>query len=75
MLVRYAPEFIHNRHRAGTRANGGGGRLLIHQGLDGGVLAHAGNTGFVIATPLGIFLAVLLDKELPGSKILQSIWY
>ena len=29
----------------------------------------------VIATPLGIFFAVLLDKELPGSKIMQSIFF
>ncbi len=29
----------------------------------------------VIATPLGIFLAVLLDRELPGSKIMQSIFF
>ena len=29
----------------------------------------------LIASPLGIFLAVLLDKELPGSKILQSIFF
>ena len=29
----------------------------------------------VIATPLGIFFAVLLDRELPGSKILQSIFF
>ncbi len=29
----------------------------------------------IIATPAGIFLAVLLDRELPGSKILQSIFF
>lgn len=29
----------------------------------------------VIATPLGIFLAVLLDRELAGSRILQSIFF
>ncbi len=28
-----------------------------------------------IATPFGIFLAVLLDRELPGSKILQSVFF
>ena len=28
-----------------------------------------------IATPLGIFLAVLLDRELKGSRIYQSIFY
>ena len=28
-----------------------------------------------IATPFGIFLAVLLDRELPGGKILQSIFF
>ncbi|WP_197676427.1 carbohydrate ABC transporter permease [Nakamurella panacisegetis] len=28
-----------------------------------------------IATPLGIFFAVLLDRELPGSKIMQSIFF
>ena len=29
----------------------------------------------MIATPAGIFLAVLLDRELPGSQILQSIFF
>lgn len=29
----------------------------------------------VIATPMGIFLAVLLDRELAGSRILQSIFF
>ncbi len=29
----------------------------------------------LIASPAGIFLAVLLDKELPGSKIMQSIFF
>jgi ABC-type sugar transport system permease subunit len=29
----------------------------------------------VIATPAGILLAVLLDRELPGSRILQSIFF
>jgi len=29
----------------------------------------------LIATPLGIFFAVLLDRELPGSKIMQSIFF
>jgi ABC-type sugar transport system permease subunit len=29
----------------------------------------------LVATPAGIFLAVLLDRELPGSKILQSIFF
>jgi ABC-type sugar transport system permease subunit len=28
-----------------------------------------------IASPAGIFLAVLLDRELPGSKIMQSIFF
>jgi len=28
-----------------------------------------------IASPMGIFLAVLLDRELPGSKIMQSIFF
>lgn len=28
-----------------------------------------------VASPAGIFLAVLLDRELPGSKILQSIFF
>ena len=29
----------------------------------------------LIATPLGIFFAVLLDRELPGGRILQSIFF
>ncbi len=29
----------------------------------------------VIATPLGMFMAVLLDRELPGSRLLQSIFF
>jgi len=29
----------------------------------------------VIATPAGILLAVLLDRELPGSRLLQSIFF
>ena len=28
-----------------------------------------------IATPLGIFLAVLLDRETPGSKLFQSVFF
>lgn len=29
----------------------------------------------VIATPLGMFLAVLLDRETPGSKLFQSVFF
>ena len=29
----------------------------------------------VIATPLGMFMAVLLDRELPGSRLLQSVFF
>jgi ABC-type sugar transport system permease subunit len=29
----------------------------------------------VVATPLGVFLAVLLDRETPGSKLFQSVFF